>query len=150
MNSPRVSGSAGFKSSANALVTRSASQNSQLATPAQAEETPVALDGRVLVSQLLTDSQNLGYVGLGVGLGGEEFVDYLRLRFSVIRDHIHVETVAIEKIRNQNQSTALSGETVSALDGLRPDAEDVVNINNSLGSIFRSYNVYGVMYQEGC
>lgn len=143
-----MSSSAGFESSANALVARSASQNSQLATPAQAEKSPVALDGRVFLRQLLADSQNLGYVGLGVGLGGEKLVHLFRLFLRVIRNHIHAEAAAFEKVGNQNQSTALSGQTVSALDGLRPDAEDVVNIDNSLGGILIANNVYGVVYQE--
>lgn len=145
-----MSSSAGFESSANALVTRSASQDSQLAAPAQAEKSPVALDGRVLLRQLLADSQNLGYVGLGVGLGGEKFVNHLCLFLRVIGDGIHIQTGAVEKVRNQNQSTALGRETVSALDCLRPDAEDVVNIDNSLGGVLRPGDVYGVVYQEGC
>lgn len=145
-----MSGSAGFESSTNALVTRSASQNSQLATPAETKKTPVALDSRVLLRQLLADSQNLAYVCFGVGRGSEELVHLLGLLLCVIRNGVHVQTAAIEQIRDQNQSTAVGGQTVSALDGLRPDAEDVINVDNSLGSILRSYNVYGVVYQEGC
>jgi hypothetical protein len=110
----------------------------------------VALDGRVLLSQLLADSQDLGNIGRGVGLGGEELVHLFRLLLSVIWNDVNVKTAAFEEIRNQNQSTALCGQAVSALDGLRPDAEDVVNIDDSLGGILRSYNVYSVVYQEGC
>lgn len=142
-----MSSSAGFESSANALVARSASQNSQLATPAQAEKSPVALNGRVLLRQLLADSQNLGYVGLGVGLGGEKFVQFLRFLLGIVGNHIHAEAAALEEVGNQNQSTALGGQTISTLDGLRPDTEDVVDIDNSLSSVLRSCDVYGVMYQ---
>lgn len=85
-----MSGSTGYESSANALVARSASQNSQLATPAEAKKSPVALDGRVLLGQLLAESQNLGYVCLWVCLGGEEFVQLLGLLLCVIRDDIYV------------------------------------------------------------
>lgn len=145
-----MSSSAGFESSANALVASSASQNSQLATPAQAEKSPVALNGRVLLRELLADSQNLGYVGLGIGLGGEKLMNLLRLFLRVIGDDIHIQTAAIEEVRNKNQSTALGGETVSALDGLGPDAEDVVNIDNSLSGVLRPGDVYGLVYQEGC
>lgn len=136
-----MSSSAGAESSANTLVALSASQNSQLAAPAKAEKTPVALNSRVLVRQLLADGQDLGHVFLGIGLGNEELLHLLLLLLRVGRDGLNVQTCAIEDVRNQDQTSNVGGETVSALDGLRPDAKDVVNVDYSLGGILRSHNV---------
>lgn len=61
-----MSRSAGAESSTNTLITLSASQNSQLAAPAEAKQTPVALYSRKLLRQCLAENQQLLQVGLGI------------------------------------------------------------------------------------
>lgn len=136
-----MSRSAGAESSTNTLVALSASQNSQLAAPAEAKETPVALHGRELLRQCLAEDQQLLQVGLGVASRAEEGLHLLLLLLGVHGNGVDVQTWAIEEVGDQDDESSVSGETVSALDGLMPDAEDVVDVDNSLGGILRSHDV---------
>lgn len=54
---------------------------------------------------------------------------------------VNVQTRAIEEVGDQDDESSVGRETVSALDGLVPDAEDVVDVDNSLGGILRSHDV---------
>lgn len=118
-----MSGTADGKLAASALVAGTGGQDTDLATPAETKDTDVVVDGRVAGGELFADGQQRLDALAKVGLGSKKVTEGLLLLGGVGGQPHGLGAVTLEEI---------GGEDVGDLDGLGPDAKDIVDGDDGL------------------
>lgn len=136
-----MGGAADSELAASTLVAGAGGQDTDLAAPAETKDTDVVVDGRVAGSELLADGKKRLDALAKVGLGREEVTEGLLLLGGVGGEPLGLGTVTLEEVREEDEGTGQGGEEVGALDGLGPDAKDVVDGDDGLCSVTGADNV---------